>query len=34
MNPFGASKSRADALLFVEYRGVAGEAELPQGAKP
>ena len=34
MNPFGASKSRADALLFVEYRGVAGAAELPRGAKP
>lgn len=34
MNPFGASKSRADALLFVEYRGVVGEAALPKGAQP
>jgi hypothetical protein len=34
MNPFGASKSRADALLFVEYRGVASTAELPAGARP
>jgi hypothetical protein len=34
LNPFGASKSRADALLFVEYRGVAKAAELPAGARP
>ena len=33
MNPFGASKSRADALLLVEYRGTA-PAELPRGAMP
>jgi hypothetical protein len=32
MNPFGASKSRADAMLFIEYRGVAGEPTLPTGA--
>ena len=34
MNPFGASKSRADALLLIEYRGAAATsvATLPQGA--
>jgi len=33
INPFGASKSRADALLMVEYRAAAMTAELPAGAR-
>jgi hypothetical protein len=33
MNPFGASKSRADALLFVEYRPAAAGSEVPAGAR-
>jgi hypothetical protein len=37
MNPFGAGKSRVDALLFIEHRGAAGQistaATLPPAAR-
>jgi hypothetical protein len=34
VNPFGASKSRADALLLIEYRGAAPPTPSTPGATP